>query len=216
MKSASQLIALPILCALGNLLGPPETHAQDLSLLAGTYEIAFRQILTEGSLNGCSLVFKASALDDAYKNGRPVILSGNVTFYAQKKEKTMVMALKLGLLDVFGQNVQWEEPNFAYLMTQQGSTAKGMITESGTDTPGYRLFVYQIDDQGFLVMKNLIEEHAVIIGFNRKKGGVDVLAPLDLTVSNTSQRNGKFDRKHSTEMIESFSKCLSELSKYLQ
>jgi hypothetical protein len=79
-------------------------------------------IVTEGVVQGCTLVYNHVALDHAYRKGEPVLGIGNFAVFGN--DNVLGMSLKLGVVDVKpGQKPKAEAPNYACIKTPNGSTA---------------------------------------------------------------------------------------------
>ena len=195
------------------LLFTPYANSQpvDLDRLVGTLGVEFQPIQISGLQTGCTLVFKTIVRDHAYRKGELVALAGNISF--QSFGSNIILGLKVGLADNFlvqGATTKATPPFFAYMQTPHGTTAKSKVIQSETD-PGYRLFAYPFDDKSMEVLADITNGKIITIGFNRAKGGIDVLAPLDLGVAETTATNTGFDRRRSDVMRSLFSKCVEEI-----
>jgi hypothetical protein len=62
------------------------------------------------------------------------------------------------------------------------------------------------------VLTDIIEERPLSVGFNRMSGGLDVLVPLDISVSRTYEEGGKILRIRSSEAIAQFTRCFLDLT----
>ncbi len=61
--------------------------------------------------------------------------------------------------------------------TPHGTTAESKFGQNDSE-PGFRLFVYQLNEDILNVHIDILNGEPVTIGFNRKKDGLDVLVPL--------------------------------------
>lgn len=189
-------------------LAPATSGAQGLSDLNGTYQVAFAPMQSGGRLQGCSLVFKAIAEDHVYQSGRPILLVGNVTVYTAPDKKGFALAVKLGIGDPLNTAAPFEAPAVAYLQTRSANTASALADSQPSDIPGYRMFVYRITDESTMtVMKEMLESNSVTIGFNRHRGGLDLLVPIDLSVIDTVHDGKGFKRQHSPQAVLQYSEC---------
>ena len=145
----------------------------------GTHWVKFQPIQAGGSLKGCQLVFLAVTADRIYLNGNQVAVNGSIVL--RGSDKGLGLALKVGLKDMT-LGTQFERPAFAYLQTPSASTAKAK-QQSFDGEDGYKMFVYSGTDKEILeLLRELMDAGKVTIGYNRRKNGMDVLVPLDLTV----------------------------------
>lgn len=83
---------------------------------------------------------------------------------------------------------------------------------------GYSLFVMSAFDTKVVdVIDDIMDGENFVIGFNRKKGGMDVHLPIDLSVANTVVNNdGSLKRVHSQEAINGFRACFVEVTSKLE
>ena len=79
------------------------------------------------------------------------------------------------------------------------------------------MFIYELNGAAVNVYADILHGEPVMIGFNRKKDGLDVLVPLDLHIVDTSvSRDGSTVRRQSVEMLVNFSACASGVIKQVQ
>jgi len=197
--------AVVLLCA---ALCSAATAGQDASHY-GTDSVSFQALQTEGVLQGCSLVYMASASDTAYRNGKPVFVVGNLTVIV--RDASAIMSLKIGLSDVTQDGAHFSKPDYAYLQTENVTTARsGPKTEDLDER--FKLFIFNFDDTAMKLLLEMIETNKLTIGYNRTSGGLDVLVPIDLTVSSTRYNSdGNAQRSHSVEATRGFASCMMRL-----
>ncbi|MEO8340174.1 MAG: hypothetical protein ABI604_10730 [Nitrospirota bacterium] len=83
--------------------------------------------------------------------------------------------------------------------------------------PGFRLFVYQFDEDILKVCEDILSGAPVTIGFNRRKEGLDVSVPLDLqVVKSTIAPDGSRNRRRSDEMFAQIAMCINEVPEQVQ
>jgi hypothetical protein len=179
--------------------------AQDDGSLFGTNSVSFAPLQVGGSLRGCTLVYEAVVADHAYLGGNPVQAVGNLTVYVQ--DPSVTLALKLGVRSILGRDQRFEAPHFAYLQSANSSTAK-LRYVSGDGEEGFGLFIVRLDDQALKLLMETLQARKVVVGFNRKEGGLDVLVPLDLTVVKTASSGDKAQRTRSSEPVQAFGQCV--------
>lgn len=186
-------------------------YAQDDDSIYGTHSVVFQPVQISGELQGCTLVYKAVQSDSAYLGGKPVVIVGNIGIrqYGAK----LILTLKIGVKALVG-NESFVRPNFAYLQTKSHSTAKANQQMRDGDK-GFRLYVYSLYDTPVMdLYGEMMDSRKVTVAFNRKKGGMDVLVPVDLDVIDAEYLGGdKVVRKRSEETILSFAGCSSTLAK---
>ncbi|MHB1051486.1 MAG: hypothetical protein ACYCZT_00245 [Thiobacillus sp.] len=191
------------------------SFAASMADFAGTYSVTFQPVTAAGKLEGCSLVYNAVMLDYVYQNGTPVLAIGNVTYNQHAKRPGL--SLKLGLTNVLSGNQPVVPPHYAFIKTKNGTTAGAKFVSYDSDISGYRVFVYQLTEKSTKLIGDLLNGENPTIGFNRSPKGVDATFPLDLSVEEIAEsKNGQPQRKHSTDAIEGFRSCFSELSSSLQ
>ncbi len=191
-------------------------HAFDLSPIVGTVHVEFQPVQSHGITEGCTLVYRVIGEDHAYRNGGLVSLAGNIGIWSNKQRNNIVLVLKIGIIDSLDPKATPARPFFAYLQTPHGTTAKSLVDQSDSE-PGFRLFSYQLNGDAVNVYGDVLKGEPVMIGFNRKQDGLDVLVPLDLHIVDTSlSREGSMVRRQSVEMLVDFSMCASDVIKQVQ
>jgi hypothetical protein len=148
--------------------------------------------------------------DDAYPDGKPVVIVGNIGI--NQFGANVILTLKVGVKNLVG-NGTIIRPNFAYLQTKSYSTAK--VKQSARNgNGGFRLYVYSLFDPTVInLYGEIIDSGKVTVAFNRKKGGMDVLVPIDLSVSDAESPDGdKVVRKRSNEAVSNFVTCSATLT----
>lgn len=192
-----------------------QANAANYDHILGTVSVSFQPIATEGVIEGCSLVYNAVALDHAYRKGNPVLGVGNFTVMGSNKQ--WGMTLKIGVADVLKQQPKAEAPNYAYIKTPNGSTAGVQYKAVDSDMAGFRMFVYEVNKKSLGVVYDLIQGINPTIGFNRVKGGMDVMIPIDLTVADAKTGpDGSRIPIRSQEAVNGFGQCLIELAERLK
>ena len=183
--------------------------AQDDNLIYGTHSVVFQPGQSSGVLHSCTLVYRTVQADYAYRNGSPVVIVGNIG--VRQFDAKMVLTLKIGVKDLAVQNAPFTRPYFAYLQTPNATTAKSVhITDDGDE--GFRLITVGLSEASNNLLIEMLQSGKVTIGFNREKGGLDVLVPIDLTVLDAEYPgSGKVVRKRSNETITRFIGCYEDL-----
>ncbi len=165
-----------------------------------------------GIKQGCTLVYRTIGQDFAYRQGKLIALSGNIV-YVISNQGVPALGLKIATINVLDEHAKPEPPYFAYLETTNGTTAKSKFLHSDSpDTPRARYFSFQLDEGVQKVMGDIATGSKAIIGFNRKKGGLDVLVPLDLSVIESTASDLGFNRRHSDETLHLFRSCVREVT----
>lgn len=191
--------------------------AADMSSLEGTFEVQFRPMQTEGIREGCSLTFNTVGRDYATRQGSLVSLIGNITFSRNKARTAIILSLKLGVVSILDEHPKPEAPYFAYIQTPMATTATHTYAQfDSPDTDGAKMFVYQLDDEVMKVMEDMANQQPLIIGFNRRKGGMDILVPLDLMVFESVATPQGIQRRRSPAMLHNYLSCTSEVTAQVQ
>jgi hypothetical protein len=173
----------------------------------GTHWVRFEPLQIEGQLKGCSLVYLAVQADWAYLNGSQIAVNGAIQV-TEMPPGLPVLIFKIGLRNMSLPGSSFISPTFAYIQTDGASTAAA-TQRSMEGEAGYGLFVYNFDSQVAKVLGGLIDGRNVSIGFNRKKGGTDVIVPLDFSVVDSEYTESqKVIRKHSSASTVAFADCV--------
>ena len=119
------------------------------------------------------------------------------------------------MIDILDQNPKAEAPYFSYLQSTHGTTASNKFAQfDSPDDPGFRIFVFQLGENASNVLEDMANGLPVTIGFNREKGGLDVLVPLELDVAeSTVAADDTISRRRSDAMRLQFFSCASDVTK---
>jgi hypothetical protein len=180
--------------------------------------VGFQPMQSAGILNGCSLHYRVLGQDYAYRKGDLISVAGSISYYANEKRTNAVFGLKVGVIDILDQNSKAEAPYFSYLQSAHGTTASNRFAQfESPDNPGFRIFVFQLDENASKVLGDISKGLPVTIGFNREKGGLDVLVPLELDVAeSTVSADDTISRRRSDAMLLQFFSCVSDVTKQVQ
>lgn len=180
-------------------------HAQTDDSIAGTHAVIFQPVQVSGTVEGCTLVYRAVQFDSVYLNGSPVVAVGNIG--VQQHGGNMIVTFKIGVKNLAG-NAPFVRPNFAYLQTKSGSTAK-VKQQSRDGDDGFKLYVYSFFDPTVQkIFDEMIRAEKITIGFNRTPKGMDVLVPIDLDVIDATYPGGtKVSRVRTNETMKDFMGC---------
>ena len=148
--------------------------------------------------------------DRVYLEGNQVAVNGSIVLRAT--DRALGLMLKVGLNDMTSPLSTFERPAFAYLQTASGSTAKSR-QQSNDGEPGYKIFFYNATENDTMkVLLELMTSGKASIGYSRKIGGIDVLVPLDLMVTDSEYtQNQKVNRTRSPEAAKGFAECTERI-----
>lgn len=186
------------------------SYALSSNGVEGTYSVVFKPKSTQGELDGCMLEYVASYKDHAYHHGSDYVISGFIGVYFMKDSLALVLKAGPAKLDT---KIKIEEPYFIYAKTKNISTAR-FKGKSAKGENNFKLSVFWLLENLEVMdfVESLTSEKSISIGYNLKKGGMDVVVPIDLTVKDTMLTNDRgYVRVNSDEMLDSFVVCYSSL-----
>lgn len=181
---------------------------QDDSDLVGTLNVKAVEQFAGGEFKGCSLNFQVATKDFAYRKGNLVVIDGsyNINLVKRANKTTAGILLKVGVLEMG--KPKPEAPTFAYLKTSKASTVKSVLSNEVSESPGYQIFVLSLDSPGVSVLTGMLDDGEVDIGFNRKVGGSDVLAKIDLRVVESKFNSKGLERIRSDSVLTTLTSCV--------
>lgn len=162
-----------------------------------------------GKPTGCTLEYNAVAQDHFYKHGGLISVVGNLGFHiAEKDGKSAPFAtLKVIVRDVSGDEITPATPAQIHLAASNGQSITGEPTESfSSDIAGGRVQILPVNQALFDVFGEIARTKSLVVGFNRRPGGTDVVVPIDLTIKDRDNKNGSVER--SDEMLATFLRCI--------
>lgn len=186
-------------------------QAVDPSIFVGTMGVQFQPMQSAGIREGCTLVYRVVGQDWAYRKGDLISLAGSIVYATNENRTNVGLSLKIGTINAFDNSAKPEPPFFAYIQTPHGTTARSKFVQADGE-PGFRLFTFQLDGDTVKVLADISTGKPATIGFNRKKDGLDVLSPLDLSVAETTASDTGLNRRQSNEMFRQFRSCVDELN----
>jgi hypothetical protein len=202
--------ALPLLM----LISAIALAASEDRSVFGTHWVQFQPIQVGGTLKGCQLVYMTVAADRVYQNGDWIAVNGSIVVRDLGGGPTNIaLTLKVGLRNLSRPTTsEFVRPHFAYLQTAHSSTAKAPQKSADGDS-GYKLFFYRSAEPAVAeVLKDIADSPKLTIGYNRQANGSDVLAPLDLTiVESTYTDANEVIRKSSPDVMNNWAKCMSDV-----
>ncbi len=200
------------------LLGAaPVIQALDLTPLVGTTEVQFHPVQSGGLVEGCTLIYHVIGQDYVYQEGNLIGLVGTIAYYTNNDRNTIGLSLKIGVLDSLESHARMEAPFFAYLQSPHGTTLTSKFAKADPEMPGSRLFAFEFDENALQVFKDLMDGLPITIGFNRHKGGLHILVPLDLGIAESIVgADGSVARRRSGDMLNQFITCTTEVTEQVQ
>lgn len=176
----------------------------------GTYKVLFQPGRSSGTLNSCTLAYRVIHTDYSYHNGDAILIDGNFGIF--EANGNLILTLKIGIKELDSpRDAQYTNPYFAYLFTQNATTATSLHSSTENDR-GFRLITFKFDDSSVKVLSEILETGRVNIGFNLVENGLDVLFPVNLQVSDTEVlASGKIVRRRSINAITQFLGCYKEI-----
>lgn len=204
MPSTLRLAAVICLGAIAS------TAAAQSADLVGTTGVSFMPISSAGVLQGCSYTFQTITQDHSYKAGALSAVSGSVTFWTDNKAARIGLKVGVGNLDDAGKLVM-SAPAEAFIKSQNGSTARSPKVQVASETPGFTMYTIALDKQSSGIVPDLMEGTPFQVGFNRRKGGMDVYATVDPEVADSVKTASGLQRKRSKAAHEGFLNCMGEL-----
>jgi hypothetical protein len=180
----------------------------------GTSSVEFSEVSRAGKTVGCSLVYKVIFPDVVYESGNLNVAVGNITFNAFG-ENAIGLSLKAGVRPLLDADAPFQPPDFAYIVTSKGTTAKAEQKSVLLDD-GFKLFVYSFTDPLMPgVLDGLLNDEIIQIAFNRKANGLDQRFDVDLRVQSSELTDGQLKRVRSQKSIVAFIECLAPLMESL-
>jgi hypothetical protein len=205
------IVVLAFSCARTYASDTGEALKTSLAPMLGTISVRFEPYMTEGRLEGCTLVFSVLALDNKYGMGDYLNLSGNIGILNFNGYPGANLKLVVNRMDFETQPVSFKPspPSRAYLIKNDFSTTltKGQ-KNFPAETPGGLFTTFDVV-MGLEFISYAIANGKINIGFNQKNGKSDIVTALDLDVIDTDNQ-GK--RKRSAEQINRFSECLQSVA----
>lgn len=196
------------------VLAPQSAFAQDMSKFAGTIRVESVDIRTAGELSGCSLEYRASAVDTRSRINGIFIVTGsfNVVLRAREREQYLVALLKAGVSQVeVGKGATNFAPHFAYLESKNGTTAKSVLGGNISDSSDFKTYALELDDRSMPILGDIFLGGSLTVGFNRSESGLDVRVPIDLTVADSKSTPNGFVPVRSNDAVIGFTTCMDKV-----
>lgn len=175
--------------------------------LEGTAYVLPMNQSSAGEVQGCGFEFKAVTFDNAYKRGAPVIINGS---FAVSKMNSQLVAFtyKLGTFNMSDDGLKPEAPHYAWI--KFGNTLLKPEKSTAGESVGYKLYLSQFSTGADVILDTVIAQREVVIGFNRKEGGLDVVTKLDLDVRDTKV-GAEVVRVRDKQLGVGFERCIGDL-----
>jgi hypothetical protein len=196
----------------------PLTQTLEPLSVVGTIEVLFSSEQTAGVIDACTLGYRVIGQDNVYRSGAPFAIAGNISYGNYANRSSSYLKIKIGVFDTLDFSVKPEPPFFAYIQTAHATTARSLIKQFDSPDPnmsGFRHFSFAFDENLVKVLTDLVAGAPVTIGFNRKKGGPDLLVPLDLSVVNTTVSKAGLIHRRSDKMLREFIICSGDVAEQL-
>lgn len=163
----------------------------------------------DGSLDGCGIEFAAITRDFSTGGGSYVRIVGSV-YLRSHPSAGLAYMLKLGVFDDLKSD-QGLAPANAFF-SSPSADAPPAPTRAVSDNPSFALFVGAAGKEVMAALASIVEERRLMVGFNRKHGQQDVVAELDLSVTDISQAGGQIIRKKDDTTVPQFAACVRALT----
>ncbi|RYF61679.1 MAG: hypothetical protein EOO27_00970 [Comamonadaceae bacterium] len=189
---------------------PPEQEAL-FRQMEGTLFVKDHTETVQGRLSACGLEFAALTRDFSTKRGAPVKLVGSYYLRRFDGKPGVFYALKLGIFE--GPRLAKPvAPHNAFVRAITGEGPAIKAQRSDSDSPGFALFLGEVDDSFLKVYSGILDENLFVVGFNRKPGQMDVSAEIDLSVQDTRLEGSQVNRDRSPRMVKQFVACAGSLA----
>jgi hypothetical protein len=205
MKIKAALLALSALTLSCNAFSLEEQGTDTI----GTYAVVFTPLQSGGKLTACTLNFTAGFEDHTHLNSKQYVLNGHVGVYSQNNNLAFIQ--KTGFADASIAPLKIEKPYSAYVETKTKSTAS-LDKKTFTGDNNFLFSVASLDKTALDLIEEMHESKALIVGFNRTKGGIDFLVPINLRVSgSTMQPDGSYKHALTDRTTVDYIECITRL-----
>lgn len=177
-------------------------------MLQGTAFVIPMNQSRQGIVDTCGFEFKALEFDNAYKVGNPFVLSGSFGIRKFGKEQISIN-YKVGTFNNLGGELLPDQPHSAWM--KFGKLLIRPTKRVDAETKGYALYVANLPEDIGTLIEVVGDQQEVLVGFNRRPNGLDVIVPLDMSVRDTKLKDGKVVRVRDASLGVGFLQCLTEL-----
>ena len=194
----------------------PTSVAQSIPLpeaIYGTNSVEFGPNYTDGSLVGCTLIYRALIRDYVYRIGEPSLVYGSFGLMTVKGQVGGVLKVVVEDFSVTNGKLITTptQPARANIRTATGlTTTQSFVASSASDQPGGLFSVFRADENFINLLIASMESQKATVMFNRRAGGMDVPVELDLTVVATDEKGS---RSRSPKPLVAFTECIGQLVK---
>ena len=187
---------------------PNKIVEQVLHAQSGTLSVQVVPQFADGRLYSCGIEFSHLMQDWIYSQGGFIRVGGS--FGVMQAQAKMVVALKVMVHDFDPKDLQFRPspPSDANFVSGTKTSAASKVASTVSDTPGSLLVIFQPTVLLDFLFPSLLEKK-VTIAFSRRRGGSDVLVPVDTTVLETDS-NGT--RKRTDKVELEFLDCAKRLA----
>ena len=202
------VLAVALFCATSQAVAQDAASIERLTResllkLVGTFSVQAHSRFANGQLSGCTIEYNVMAQDVIYKQGSFMKVNGSFGLMAARGQVAVVLKVLVNDVDTRTMSATPNAPATAYFIGDNRTTKSAIIDSYPGDTPGAILAVFKLDPTVSVILKGL-EKNKVVIAFARKKGGTDIVMPVDTSVVDT-RKNG--ERIHSPKPAKEFLDC---------
>ena len=156
----------------------PMSVAQSIPLpesIYGTSSVEFGPNYTDGSLVGCTLIYRALIRDYVYRIGEPSLVYGSFGLMTVKDKVGGVLKVVVEDFSVTNGKLTNtpSQPARANMRTAAGlTTAQSFVSSSPSDQPGGLFSIFRADENFMGLLIASMENQKAIVMFNRRVGGM--------------------------------------------
>jgi hypothetical protein len=190
-----------------------QSPVQDwMTQFVGTLSVKSNPYFTEGTLQGCTLVFTTLYQDWTYRKGALLRVDGNIGIMAfssgQIATNLKVVVNELRFDSPPQAKFSPSAPTRAYLVGPDLQTNLSSLLHNGqSDTPGAIFAVFDVSPT-FEMLVQSIDSNALTVAFNNLGGDTDIHMKVELDIADVTETG---ERKRSPKMKGDFLNCLESL-----
>ncbi|WP_353433133.1 hypothetical protein [Polynucleobacter sp. MWH-UH23A] len=199
---------VPMLILLISLIS--SSAASPTEDMYGTYKVSFQPVTVQGNPQFCLLNFTSIIKSSAYERDANYSVSGSLGMGITENRSNIIVSLKVVNYKINPIQPRAKaipkRPYFAYLVAPSGvNNSKGYLGGEPSESPGGLTSGFNFDDAAMEIFTQIIDSKKVSVAFNLGKGGMDILAPLDLTVSDVNDAGIRIKNNNA---VTDFKKCM--------